>query len=238
MPIAHQWDDHDAGGNNIDLTYPRWYMAQRVFQEYVPTYALPSVSIGIWQQFSHGHADFFILDCRSHRNPETDPDPQGKSMLDGRHLGARGQLEWFKTSLRESTAKWKIVFSSVPTNPTCKPNDSWGAYQSEWNGLRSFIETNGIQNVVFISGDAHLGAIDNGNASGFPELSVPQPNGQSGCPSGPEGTWSEGFVGGLCRGYGLVSVRTNPDRLVLEVKDENGITQRSYLVPDNSTGVP
>ena len=48
-PIMHQWDDHDSGLNNIDKTYPDWNLAQQVFQEYVPSYPLPSVTPGIWQ---------------------------------------------------------------------------------------------------------------------------------------------------------------------------------------------
>src|SRR5438105_1452235 len=64
-PIIHQWDDHDAGINNIDKTYPNWNLSQQVFEEYVPSYRLPSVTPGIWQNFSYAQADFFVLDCRS-----------------------------------------------------------------------------------------------------------------------------------------------------------------------------
>src|SRR4030095_16350325 len=38
MPIMHQWDDHDAGLNNIDKTYPDWNLTQQAFPEYVPSY--------------------------------------------------------------------------------------------------------------------------------------------------------------------------------------------------------
>lgn len=58
MPIVHHWDDHDAGGNNIDKTYPYWKRSYRVFREYVPTYSLPPVNYGIWQAFTYSHVDF------------------------------------------------------------------------------------------------------------------------------------------------------------------------------------
>jgi hypothetical protein len=68
MPIMHQWDDHDTGGNNVDKMYTGWSECQQVFQEYVPSYSLPAVRPGIWQKFSYGQVDGFILDCRSQRD--------------------------------------------------------------------------------------------------------------------------------------------------------------------------
>jgi alkaline phosphatase D len=160
MPIARQWDDHDSGLNNLDKNYPDWSLTQQAFLEYTPTYPLPSVTPGIWQQFGYAQADFCVLDCRSQRDPGLDPGGPDKSMLDGNNLGATGELEWLKNGLLTSAARWKIIFTSVVTNPTTKQNDGWGAYPTEWHALRSFITTNDIQNVVFIAGDLHLGAID------------------------------------------------------------------------------
>ena len=175
-PIIHQWDDHDSGLNNLDKTYPDWNLNQQVFQEYVPSYPLPSVSPGIWQKFSYAQADCYVLDGRSQRDPDGDPDDANKSMLDGNNLGATGQLQWLENGLLTSTARWKIIFTSVITNPSTKKNDGWGAFQTEWNSLRNFINTNNIRGVVFISGDLHLGAIDNGTQAGFPEMCVASAN--------------------------------------------------------------
>jgi alkaline phosphatase D len=232
MPIVHQWDDHDAGINNIDKTYPYWSLSYQVFCDYVPRYALPSTTPGIWQRFKYAHTDFFILDGRSQRDPDVDPDNGDKSMLDGNSLGASGQLEWLKQGLLLSTATWKIIFSSVVTNPTTKPDDGWAAFQTEWKLIRGFIESNKISGVIFISGDLHMGGIDNGIASGFPEMVVPSPNLNT-CTSSTIGKWSEGIYynsSGPCRGYGIITVLTDPDRVLLEVKDENGNVRLSYLV--------
>src|SRR4030095_2600835 len=155
MPIIHQWDDHDAGENNCDRTYLHWDLSQRAFQEYVPTYPLPSVTPGIWQKVSYAHVDFFVLDCRSQRDPDSDVDDSNKSMLDGNSLGNNGQLQWLKDGLLASTAKWKVIFTSVVTNTATKPSDGWAGFQTEWNNLRDFINTNQIQGILFISGDLH-----------------------------------------------------------------------------------
>jgi len=231
MPIIHQWDDHDSGANGIDRTYGHWNLSQQVFEEWVPSYRLPSVRPGIWQQFTYAQAEFFVLDCRSQRDPATDPDDANKSMLDGNNLGTTGELQWLENALLASKAKWKIIFTSVITNPTTKFPDGWAGYQTEWNALKGFINTNNIRGIVFISGDLHLGAIDNGTASGFPEMTVSQANGIGGCPTGPHGTWSEGYYRDpTCKGYGVVTISRNPDQLVLAVADEFGARKISYTV--------
>jgi alkaline phosphatase D len=231
-PVVHQWDDHDVGLNNVDRTYIGWHLAYQAFQEYVPSYPLPSARPGTWQKFSYAQADCFVLDCRSQRDPDADPDGPDKSMLDGANLGATGELQWLEDGLTNSNARWKIIFSSVITNPSTKVDDGWGAYNTEWNALRSFITTNNIPGVVFVSGDLHLGAIDDGRQAGFPEMCVPAANMPSmeSCATAPNGNWSEGYYDGDCAGYGLVSVLQNPDRLILQVVDQFGVVQVAYTV--------
>ncbi len=240
MPIIHQWDDHDAGGNSLDRTYRNWNLSQQVFQEYVPAYPLPSVTPGIWQKFSYAQAECFVLDCRSQRDPANDQDDSNKSMLDGNNLGPIGELAWLKDALLASTARWKIIFTSVTTNPSTKYPDGWAGYQTEWQALKDFITLNQIQGVVFISGDLHLGAIDDGTAAGFPEMCVAKANYEkvdTRCSTAFEGIWSEGYFEDPCSGYGLVSVMENPDRLILEAVDQAGVVRISYTVP-SSTPTP
>ena len=236
FPIAHQWDDHDAGLNNLDKTYPDWNLSQQAFQEYTPTYPLPAVSPGIWQKFSYAQAEFFVLDCRSQRDYWLDPEGPDKSMLDGNNLGAIGQLQWLENGLLTSTARWKIIFTSVITNPTTKQNEGWAAYSTEWNALKSFINNNHISGIIFIAGDLHLGAVDNGTQAGFPEMSVTQANETDTgfCASAATGIWSEGYYDDTCAGYGLVSVAQNPDRVTLQVMDEDGVAHITYVVVDGT----
>ncbi len=233
FPIVHQWDDHDSGMNNLDKDYPDWSLSQQVFEEYVPSYPLPAVTPGIWQSFSYAQADVFVLDCRSQRDADFDKDNASKSMLDGNALGATGQLQWLENGLLASKAVWKVIFTSVVTNPTTKFPDGWAGYQTEWNALKDFINGNNIQNVVFISGDLHIGAIDNGAASGFPEMCVGQPNGEKTgyCGTSHAGQWSEGYYPDTCTSFGLVKISDNPDQLTLQTIDQDGVVQISYTIP-------
>jgi alkaline phosphatase D len=229
MPIIHQWDDHDAGKNNIDKTYPDWALSHQAFREYVPSYPLPSVS-GIWQEARYGQADLFVLDCRSQRDVETDTDDADKSMVDGNNRGPAGQLQWLEQGLLNSTARWKFVFSSVVANTSTKCPDGWCGYQTEWNAVKDFISQNSITGVILLSGDLHIGGIDDGTHSTYPEMVIPSANGiGSNCSTGPVGSWTEGTYNS-CRGYGLVTVLTNPDRVLLQVFNQGGAVVLSHTV--------
>ena len=115
---------------------------------------------GIWHRFTYGQAEFFMLDVRSQRDPATDPDGPGKSMLNGGGI-PNGQKQWFLDGLAGSAATWKFVVCGVTFNPACKEGEGWGAYATERQEVLDFIAQNEITGVIFITGDAHSGgAID------------------------------------------------------------------------------
>ncbi|MEW5985996.1 MAG: alkaline phosphatase D family protein [Chloroflexota bacterium] len=230
--VVHNWDDHDYGSNTADKFYPYRTRSLRVLSRYFPTY--PMTNLGDWQAFSYAQADFFLLDSRAQRDPAGDPQGTEKSMLDGDNLGANGQLEWLKNNLLASTATWKFILTPVVWNPT-NQTDAWSQYLDERQAIIDFINTNGITGVIFISGDRHAGAIDDGTNSDFPEMLVPSVNLNNCLSSGiPLGAWSEGTYGGenppLCRGYGVVTVLTSPDRVTMKVKDDLGIEQLGLTI--------
>jgi hypothetical protein len=63
-------------------------------------------------------------------------------------------------------------------------------------------------------------------------VNIVTPSGQT-CATGNIGQWSQGtYVNptGSCRQYGVVTVTTNPDQVLLQIKDENGNLKVSYTV--------
>ncbi len=223
--LAHFWDDHDIGSNNSNRFFMYKADSLRVLAESFPTY--PMTQHGDWQKFSYGQVDFFILDARSERDPNLTPDGPNKSMLDGDKLGKKGQYAWLTNQLAASQARWKIIFTPVVFNPTLKKMDAWRGFQYERTRLVNFIRDHAIQGVLFISGDAHAGALDDGTNADFPEMLVPGPNMRSSCFTATgTGVWSHGIYGQLgnqrCAGYGMVYIYTHPDRAVFQVKDEDG----------------
>jgi alkaline phosphatase D len=161
-------------------------------------------------------------------------DDQTKSMLDGDTLGKDGQYDWLTNGLRDSTAKWKFILTPVVFNPTVPKPETWGSYLTERKKIIDFVHENNIGGVIMLSGDLHAGGIDDGTNTNFPEMLVPAVN-TKGCltAQGP-GTWSEGVYAGprdeVCGGYGVVTVETNPSRVLLQVKNDSGETALEYLV--------
>jgi len=240
-PVAHMWDDHDYGANDCDKTYKYKEISLEVLKEYFPLY--PVSEYGDWQRFTYAQGEFFLLDSRSQRDPNRDPHGPQKSMLDGDDLGEEGQWVWLTSGLRNSTATWKFILTPSVFNRTTRKlkrgkGDSWHSFDWERRRLLRFIRENHIRGVIFISGDIHAGAIDDGTNSGLPEMVVPAANEPRCQTARTIGKWSEGYYGsGIlmgppCLGYGLVEVLTDPDRVVLEVMNAEGKSQLRYVIRD------
>jgi phosphodiesterase/alkaline phosphatase D-like protein len=103
----------------------------RGYRENMPTYPLVNESRGIYHRFSYGNVDVFALDLRSQRSPtlagfSKDPvtglwrntPPASHSILGRDDAPGTGtnQLSWLLQELKQSTATWKFLMSSVPFN--------------------------------------------------------------------------------------------------------------------------
>jgi alkaline phosphatase D len=241
-PLFHVWDDHDYGTDNSDYTLPGKQDSIQAYREYYPAPDLPNPSAGIWQSFTFGQVEFFMLDDRSERTPNSAPDDANKSMLNGRNIAngvsdPNNQKDWLKNGLRNSTATWKIITSGVCFNPGCKPADGWGGYTTEQKEIVKYIQDNNIKNVMILSGDLHSGGgIDNGSNAGIPELSVPNTNMAippegGGMTTTHPGIWSEGILSGTDNpGYGWVTVQTNPASVTLQTVGEDGTVRKELVI--------
>jgi len=81
------------------------------------------------------------------------------------------QKQWFKQTLQESTAVWKLWANSIPAMPlrldlssipfqglpdVAVGIDAWNGYPGELRELMSFVKTEGISGVVSCAGDYHM----------------------------------------------------------------------------------
>jgi phosphodiesterase/alkaline phosphatase D-like protein len=161
-PIVYTWDDHDFGGNNSDRTTASREAVQRVYRDYLPHYDLPAGADAgpIYQAFTIGRVRFIVTDTRSGRDPAGNPDTPEKSML------GQAQKDWFKAELlaAKESAALIVWVNSVPWIAQPEPGaDHWGNYATERRELSDFIVANGIDNLVMLSGDAHMLAADDGS---------------------------------------------------------------------------
>jgi phosphodiesterase/alkaline phosphatase D-like protein len=101
------------------------------YKEFFPGYNLQNESRGIYHKFKFGNSDFFVLDLRSQRSPNLQSlvkntttgkwefKPESNHTILGRNESpgtGENQLDWFLRELKNSTADWKFIVSTVPFN--------------------------------------------------------------------------------------------------------------------------
>jgi len=164
LPIAYVWDDHDYGANNADSTTASRPAAMEVYREYVPHYPLAGEESPIYQAFTIGRVRFILTDHRSARTPSPEPDTAGKTML-----GAE-QKAWFKQQLLDADGTYPLIVwvNGVPwITPAADGGDDWSGYTTERAELAQFIRDNISSEILMLSGDAHMLALDDGTNSDY-----------------------------------------------------------------------
>jgi alkaline phosphatase D len=162
QPLLHStshlavWDDHDFALNNHDRENPIKYEALEVFKDYWanPSYGLPEVP-GVFFSYSYGKVDFFFIDDRFYRDPNSDPDTPEKTML------GTAQYQWLENGLAASEAVFKVIVSgSGFSKAKGEGGDSWAAFLHERDRLFDFIRDEEITGVVLATGDSHVGELN------------------------------------------------------------------------------
>jgi phosphodiesterase/alkaline phosphatase D-like protein len=115
----------------------------------------------LWGSYQWGlTAEIIVTDLRTERRPST-------IETDAPIFISPEQMAFVKDRLMNTTAHFKLVFSSV--NITNLPNVGWDApfaFNDRWEGygaqreeLLDFIVDNGIDDVFFLAGDIHTGFV-------------------------------------------------------------------------------
>ena len=169
-PFISIWDDHetannsykDGAQNHTPATEGPWSArksaGEEANDEWIPRRLPESGNINkIWRKISYGNlADLFLLDTRLYARTQ-----QGGNVNDtSKHIIGNEQLQWLKTEMMNSTAKWKIIAQQVmmgnltPFGITVN-DDQWDGYTADRKKLYDIILNNNIQNVVVLTGDIH-----------------------------------------------------------------------------------
>lgn len=146
-------DDHDTWQNDCwptqsndlmrDFTFAQ---GQALFLEQVP------MSEKTYRTFRWGKdLQIWLVEGRDYRSPNTMPDGPRKSMW------GREQKEWFKRTVQESDATFRILISPTPIvgpdREAKHDNHANTTYATEGKELREFISQQ--KNMVIICGDRH-----------------------------------------------------------------------------------
>ena len=162
VPIWATWDDHDVRNNFSGRYDPQMPLGRQALLEYWPIRTPPDDPTRLYRQLRYGaDMEIFILDTRQYRSRNADLDGPSKTMLGQR------QLAWLLDGLAHSTAKWKLIATSVPLSTpkagslAMPGNDSWArgkdgtGFQTELRVIVDTILSQRIRNVVWLAGDVH-----------------------------------------------------------------------------------
>ena len=112
-----------------------------VFKEMWPNQPQADEKEGIYFNFKHKEAEFFMLDGRYFKVP------------DSQLLGEK-QMQWLLEKLKTSDAKFKFIVSGVQV--LCDGGyENFRKYPAEFEQLMTFLSENKIEGVIFTSGDVH-----------------------------------------------------------------------------------
>lgn len=162
-PWVILWDNHDLGGKS-PLSAPT-----RAFREWLPIRVNNTGAPNdLYRAFEIGNlADFIIADVSTYRNQDTFPD--GTYNLLG-----NAQWEWFIQKIKNSDARWRLfgsqkmtggwytngipqsVLDLVPNDGSVFDDTSWDGFVTTRNRLFDTLAIYNIQNVMALSGDAHV----------------------------------------------------------------------------------
>lgn len=142
------WDDHDFGPNDSDRGY---WLKPVTLEAFKLFWANPNYIFdeGCTGTFVWGDCQFFLLDDRTFRSPDEQPDGSAKA-----YFGDR-QLTWLIDALRYSKATFKFVVTGGQIiNPT-KKFENYALYGTERNRLLTALAEANVPGLLFITGDRH-----------------------------------------------------------------------------------
>jgi alkaline phosphatase D len=159
VPVYVTWDDHEVRNDFSGPFDERMPAGRQALREYWPIFPQTDDPHRLYRAVRHGSdLELFILDTRQYRSRDGDPDGPAKTML------GPAQLHWLLEGLARSSARWKLVATSVPLSIPkggAGHNDGWSGgpngpgFEHERQVIVDAIVRQRIKNVVFIAGDVH-----------------------------------------------------------------------------------
>jgi arylsulfatase A-like enzyme len=139
------WDDREIA-DNAHRNTEHLDLARQAFREQWPVRSADPDGRGLYRSLRPApQVEVFMLDLRSFRDP-----PRSRLTMLG-----DAQKDWLITALKSSTARTKIVVSSVPLFAGFG-DDSWAGFPGEREELRALFASEPPGSVLVLSGDYHL----------------------------------------------------------------------------------
>lgn len=243
VPVWAMWDDHDVSNNFSGPYEPKMPIGRQALLEYWPIQTPVDDPARLYRRVRYGaDLEIFLLDTRQYRSRNADLDGPEKTML------GKTQVAWLLDGLVQSTAKWKVIASSVPLaspkagSPAAPGNDSWAlgpdgtGFQHELQTILRPILSRPIHNVLWLAADVHYMQVNayDPNDDGvidFHEFIAGPLSGASKAPLPPDSTFHPTtlFSESGAMNFGKITIQKSV--LNVTMIDERGRERFSYQVP-------
>jgi len=179
--INHQiygvWDDHDYGKNDAGKEWAYKTESQQLFLDFM---GVDSTNArrnrkGIYYTEDIETKDktikLILLDTRYFRSPLQDDKESEKRYKpwqngEGTLLGET-QWNWLENELKNSTADYHIIVSSIQIWSDEHGFETWGNFPHEVSKLKKLLNTYQPQNLVMLSGDRHISEFSSQNLENY-----------------------------------------------------------------------
>ncbi len=176
VDVMGTWDDHDYGLNDGGFEYPKKDESQQLFLDFMDVEKNDNRRLqkGIYYSKEYGFNEksikIIILDTRYFRtgltyDTETDKKYKPNKYGEGTILGET-QWEWLKNELKNSTASFNIIVSSIQFLSFEHGFETWGNMPHEVDKLENLIKSSQAKNIIIISGDRHISEISKKHLDG------------------------------------------------------------------------
>jgi len=175
-PIIGTWDDHDYGVNDGGRAYARKKESQQLLLDFldVPAGNPRRARAGAYSSYVVGQGDrqvkVILLDTRFFRDTVyklSPPEVGYKPNTTGTILGEE-QWKWLEKELKNSPAAFHIIGSSIQVISSEHPYEKWANFPSERERLFQLLVKLQPKNVLFVSGDRHIGEVSKTTVPGLP----------------------------------------------------------------------
>ncbi|PKD20173.1 alkaline phosphatase [Salegentibacter salinarum] len=164
IPVLGTWDDHDYGKNDAGKDWEFKEESQQLFLDFfdVPENDPRREREGVYhsQTFTEDgkSINVIVLDTRYFRSdlePSDKPGQRYKINAEGTVLGTQ-QWKWLENELKNSTADYNVILSSIQILSAEHGFETWGNFPSETKKLEELLQASEAKNVIILSGDRHI----------------------------------------------------------------------------------
>ena len=186
-PVIATWDDHDYGGDDAGVEYPKKIESQQLFLDFfgVPAHDPRRTREGVYASEVHGpvgqRVQIILLDTRYFRSALLKTGYVKGEVGEGRRgiygpnteptstILGDAQWSWLKEQLLVP-AEVRIIASSIQVVPDENGWEIWGNFPHERDRLFALMRETQACGVVLLSGDRHLAEISrlNSEVVGYP----------------------------------------------------------------------